>query len=158
MLRHIVTLLQRTEEAIITLLLGTMILLAGTQILLRNLWDSGIAWGDPLLRVLVLWIGLLGAMLATRQNRHIRIDILTRHLPVAWQRYSDLLINLFSSAICALLAWHSGRFVYYEWQYGSEIFSGFPAWLAELVMPVGFAVISLRFTLLAWQSFKDKRA
>jgi len=150
-------LLHRTEEAIIIALLSGMILLAGTQILLRNVWDSGIAWGDPLLRILVLWVGLLGAMLATRQNKHIRIDILSRYLPVPWKRFSAILTDLFSAIICGLLAWHSGRFVHYEWMDGTEVFNGFPAWVAELVIPIGFGVITLRFLLLAWITLRGKK-
>lgn len=157
MLNRALTLLHRAEELFITLLLGGMILLAGTQILLRNVWDSGISWGDPLLRILVLWVGLLGAMLATRQNKHIRIDILSRYLPQHWGRYSEFISNLFSAIICALLAWHSGRFVHFEWLDGTEVFTGFPAWLAELILPFGFTVITLRFVLLAWQSLTGER-
>lgn len=157
MLTRVLTLLHRAEELFITLLLGGMILLSGTQILLRNLWDSGISWGDPLLRILVLWVGLLGAMLATRQNKHIRIDILSRYLPQHWSRYIEWAANLFSGIICTLLAWHSGRFVHYEWQDGAEVFSGFPAWLAELILPLGFGVIALRFFLLAWESLTGER-
>lgn len=158
MSRRLLKVLHQLEEALIVFVLGSMILLSGTQILLRNLWDSGIAWGEPLLRILVLWLGLLGAMLATRQNRHIRIDILTRYLPQTWKRYSGMITNLFSSVICALLAWHSGRFVQHEWQDGSEVFNGFPAWAAELLLPLAFAIISLRFAVLAWHSLQENEA
>ncbi len=78
--------LHRAEDALLVLLLSTMIVLASTQILLRNLFDSGFVWIDPLLRVLVLWLGLIGATVATRNNRHIRIDLLTRffkRIPIA---------------------------------------------------------------------------
>ena len=47
--------LHRAEDALLVLLLSVMIGLASTQILLRNLLDSGFVWIDPLLRVLVLW-------------------------------------------------------------------------------------------------------
>ena len=46
--------LHRAEDALRAFLLTAMILLAGTQILMRNLFDSGFVWIDPLLRVLVL--------------------------------------------------------------------------------------------------------
>ena len=70
--------LHRAEDALLVLLLSAMIALASTQILLRNLFDSGFVWIDPLLRVLVLWLGLIGATVATRNNRHIRIDLLSK--------------------------------------------------------------------------------
>jgi len=158
MVARLLHILRRTEEAFILLLLGLMVLLAGSQIMLRNLWESGIAWGDPVLRVLVLWVGMFGAMLASRSNQHIRIDILSRYLPPRWKRYSDTLTQLFSALICALLAWHSGRFVYFEWQDGAELFSGVPIWLAESIMPLGFAVIALRFATLAWQTLQGGKS
>jgi len=148
MLLRLLHILHRTEETFIFFLLGLMVLLSGSQILLRNLWDSGIAWGDPLLRVLVLWVGMLGAMLASRHNQHIRIDLLSRYLPPLWKHYSAVVTSLFSAVVCALLAWHSGRFVMFEWQDGAVLFDDVPSWLAESVMPLGFTIIALRFALL----------
>ena len=60
--------LHRAEDALLVILLTAMIVLACTQILLRNFFDSGIVWIDPLLRVMVLWLGLVGATVATRHN------------------------------------------------------------------------------------------
>jgi TRAP-type C4-dicarboxylate transport system permease small subunit len=157
MLVRLLHILRRTEEAFIFLLLGLMVLLAGAQIVLRNLFESGIAWGDPLLRVLVLWVGMVGAMLASRSNQHIRIDVLSHYLTPAWQRYSNALTNLFSTFISTLLAWHSGRFVYFEWQDGAELFVGVPVWLAETILPLGFAVIAVRFAVLSVQSLQGSK-
>jgi TRAP-type C4-dicarboxylate transport system permease small subunit len=136
------------EGGLLVLLLALMIVLAGSQIVLRNLFDSGISWSDPLLRVLVLWIGMVGAMLAAQQDRHIRIDLLSRYLSPAWRRHTARLNHLFSAVVCALLTWHSGRFVYFEWQDGNLLVGVIPIWVAESILPLGFAVITLRFTLL----------
>ncbi len=157
MLAHLLHFLRRAEEGFILLLLSAMVLLAGTQILLRNLWESGIAWGDPVLRVLILWVGMFGAMLASRSNQHISIDILSHYLSPKWKRYSSTLTNLFSAVICALLSWHSGRFVIFEWQDGAELFSGVPVWIAEAILPLGFAVIAVRFALLSVQSLQGDK-
>lgn len=154
MLIRLLHVLRRAEEGFILLLLSLMVLLAGAQILLRNVWESGIAWGDPMLRVLVLWIGMFGAMLASRSNQHISIDILSHYLSPEWKRYSSVLTNLFSTLVCTLLSWHSGRFVIYEWQDGAELYSGVPVWLAEAILPLGFAVIAVRFALLSVQSLQ----
>lgn len=157
MLTRLLQYLRRAEEGFILLLLGMMILLAATQIALRNIWESGIAWGDPLLRVLVLWVGMFGAMLASRHNQHIRIDVLSHYLSPRWKRYSNGLTQLFSSVICLLLTWHSARFVYFEWQDGAELFSGVPVWLAESILPLGFGVMALRFLLTAVHTLKGDR-
>lgn len=148
--------LRKTEELVLALLLGSMILLSSTQILLRNFLDSGIAWADPLLRLLVLWVGILGAMLATHYDKHIRIDLISRFIPTHYQRLSGLLTGLVSSAVCALLTYHSARFVYFEWQDGGEAFIGVPAWLAESILPFGFFVMTIRFLSLALHASRDQ--
>ena len=56
-------------------------MLALAQILLRNVFDIGFLWLESLLKIQVLWLALQGAMIGTRQGRHIRIDLLTRILP-----------------------------------------------------------------------------
>ena len=135
------------ENALLTFMLSAMVLLAGAQILMRNLWHTGITWGDPVLRVLVLWLALLGAMVATRESNHIRIDILSRYLPERLKRAVEHLTNLFAALVCGLLAWHSARFVYFEWLDGNLLFGNVPAWCCELILPLGFGVMALRFML-----------
>ena len=48
------------EDGILVVLLSVMILLAAAQILLRNVFDIGLFWGDQTLRILVLWVSLMG--------------------------------------------------------------------------------------------------
>jgi TRAP-type C4-dicarboxylate transport system permease small subunit len=148
-------LLLRIEDTLLVVLLSGMILLASAQILLRNLWDSGLIWADPLLRVLVLWLTMLGAMAATRERHHIQIDLLSRFLSPRNRRVVRGLTDLFAAVVCALLAWHSGRFVWLEFQDGGILFAMLPAWVCEAVMPLGFGVMSLRFLL---QVGKDQPA
>lgn len=146
-IQRIARVLARLEDLLLAVLLTGMILLAAGQIFSRNLLSQGLLWGEPLLRLLVLWIALLGAMAATREGRHIRIDLLSRFLPAAAQAWSRRFTDAFSAVICGLMAWHAGRFVVDEWHGGLEFFSGVPAWSVQLIIPFGFAVMSLRFAL-----------
>ncbi len=70
--------LHRLEDGMLVGLLLLLIGMAVAQIFLRNFLGSGILWGDALLRVAVLWIGLLGAMAASRRGAHIGIDVVSR--------------------------------------------------------------------------------
>lgn len=128
-----------------TLLL--MILLAVLQIVLRNLFDSSLFWIDPLNRLLVLWIAILGAMVATREREHIAVDILKHYLHGSSMNIVAIVTEGFAAAVCGLMAWHSGRFVYFEYLDGMQTFSGLPAWPFELIMPIGFSVMCLRFAV-----------
>jgi TRAP-type C4-dicarboxylate transport system permease small subunit len=142
-------LVSRLEDGLLALLLTGMILLAALQIFSRNLFSFGFVWGEPLLRMLVLWLALLGAMAATRDGNHIHIDLLSRFLPEGAERPLRRLTDLFSALACGLAAWHAARFVLDDWQYGMEWASGVPSWLVELIIPIGFGVMALRFLLHA---------
>ena len=144
-LRRLLRTAASVEDGILVLLLAAMIALAGTQILLRNLLETGLEWGDPLLRVTVLWLGLLGAMAATRDDNHISIDIVSRFLPPRAKTAGRLFTDLFTATVCGLLAYHSARFVLFEKEAGSIAFGFVPAWVCELIMPFGFGIIALRF-------------
>ncbi len=137
------------EDGLLALLLGVMILLSTGQIFARNLFDTGLDWSDPFLRVLVLWLGLLGAMVATRERNHITIDVLSRNLPPLGKRISHIATNLFSSVVCAIVGYHSTRFVIMEYEDGFNAFASIPAWICESIIPIGFTLMALRFALYA---------
>jgi TRAP-type C4-dicarboxylate transport system permease small subunit len=141
--------LQRAEDVVLALLLGAMIVLAPLQILLRGLLGTGIVWVDPLLRVLVLWVGLLGALAASWEGRHITIDVFSRALPERGRAAAGAVTSLFTAVVTTLLAYHGARFVVSEFRYESVAFSGIPAWGLESVIPFSFAMMALRYGRLA---------
>ena len=145
LLKRAKRLLLLIEDGLLVFMLSAMILMAAGQIVLRNLFDTGLFWADPALRMLVLWLTLLGAIAATRENRHIRIDLLSRFLHARGKAFVQAINDLFSAFICGLISWHASRFVYHEWQDGISLFGGLPAWLGEIIIPIGFGIIALRF-------------
>ena len=147
--------LYRVEDTILISLLTLMISMAVAQIVLRNLFGSGIVWGDVLVRILVLWIGLVGAMAASRKGNHICIDVITRYLPERVSHVTDGVVNLFTSVICAIVTWHSFQFVRMEFEYGGNAFAQVPTWICESIIPFAFAVIALRYFILSLTSFRQ---
>ncbi|MBT3016914.1 MAG: TRAP transporter small permease [Candidatus Thiodiazotropha endolucinida] len=133
------------EDGLMAILLSATILLAASQIVLRNLFDSGLVWADPTLRIMVLWLALLGAIAATREDRHIRIDLFSHRLSKRSRFAVSFINNLFSAFICGIITWHAIRFVYMEWLDGVKLFASLPAWLGEIIIPIGFGIMTLRF-------------
>ncbi len=146
---HLIRMIHFLEDGLLAVLLGSMIVLATSQIFLRNFWNSGIDWVDPSLRVLVLWIGLVGAMVATRKMNHINIDVISRLLSALGRRIVTTLTNLFSAVICAIVSYHAGRFVYMEYEDQTTAFNDVPAWMCEIIIPIGFGLMALRFFAIA---------
>lgn len=146
--------LHNIEDGLLALVLLTMVLLASSQVIMRNFLDSGFSWGDPLLRLLVLWLGLMGAMVATRLDRHITVDALLRVLPPGLQRASRVLTRLATALVCALLAWHSVRLVALDYEYQDVLFANIPAWVGDLILPFAFSVMTLRLLFQAIMEFR----
>lgn len=148
----VIRFLHRIEDGILILMLMVMIFMAVLQIVLRNLFDSGILWGDGLVRILVLWIGLVGAMIASRNNHHISIDVVSRFLPPHLKRVSSLVISLFTMGICWVMAYFSFTFVLLEKEDGMTAFAAFPVWICESIIPVTFGIIGFRYMILSFQT------
>lgn len=136
------------EDSLLVTILSSMIILAVYQIISRNLFSEGVVWIDPLLRTLVLWVGLAGAVVATRTDHHIKIDIFAKYLPKHIQPYVHRAVYLFTFLICLLIAWHATRFVFSEYEYGTIAFASVPAWLTAVIIPVSFFLIAIRYACL----------
>ncbi|MFH1019159.1 MAG: TRAP transporter small permease [Pseudomonadota bacterium] len=140
--------LERLEEAVLLLLLAAMIVLACLQIVLRDVWGGGLSWADPLLRVMVLWAGLLGAVVATKMDKHISIDLASHLVPKPISRWLRVFRYLFAAVVCLVLTWVAIDFVRQEaLQGGGQEMAGLASWQLNLIFPLAFAGITLRFLL-----------
>lgn len=160
MLQKVLQLFHFLENSLLVALLATMIGVAVMQIVLRNGFDSGFLWADSMLRVLVLWIGMIGALVASRDQRHISIDIATKYLPERAAKSVVVFNALFTAVVCCLLAWYSFEFVKIEYESPSPAFANVPTWVCESVMPVTFGLIALRYLIVAalapWRSVTNQ--
>jgi TRAP-type C4-dicarboxylate transport system permease small subunit len=137
------------ENTLLVSLFGALMLIAVTQIALRNVWSAGLPWADGLTRVGVLWIAVLGAVAASRDGKHIAINLAPRVLPAIWERRALVLVELFTAGVASLMAWHSWVFVRDSREFGDTMLGDFPAWVFQSVLPIGFALIAYRYLLRA---------
>jgi TRAP-type C4-dicarboxylate transport system permease small subunit len=137
------------ENALLAALLGFLIVFSFVQIVLRNVFSIGVTWGDGLTRVVVLWLALLGALAASRDGRHIRMNALLQWLPPRLQVAVGIASDLFAAVVSAALAYFAFEFVRDSHSYGDVLLGQFPAWWFESIMPVAFALIAYRFVVHA---------
>ncbi len=149
LVRTVHRLLLHLETFWLALLLVAMIGLACFQIGLRLLLDSGFLWLDPLLRYLVIWAGLFGALAATGRGKHICLDLVSYLLPARYQPLLRCGLHLFSAVVCGVLAWAAVLFVQSEMEFGGRTLLGLGSWVWNLAFPVAFGLISLRFLAAA---------
>jgi TRAP-type C4-dicarboxylate transport system permease small subunit len=143
--KGIVQFFANLEKWLFVILLGSLAAFAFLQIILRNFFSTGLVWGDGLLRHGVLWISILGASRATFEKKHIRIDLLPRVMPARLSFISDFMCCFISFLVCLVLFWASWNFVQGERLAGDIAFASIPYWCLELIFPIGFAIMALRF-------------
>lgn len=145
----------RMEQTLLVVFLGFIILIAFLQIILRNFLSTGLDWGDSLVRNLVLWIGFIGATLATKEGKHINIDMVSRWLPSFGKNMVTLITDLFSFFVCGSLAYAALKFIKNEVQMGNKTFLDMPAWVPELILPVTFILMTFRFGLRSLRNLSE---
>lgn len=139
--------LRRAEDALLGVLLLALVVLSSAQILRRTLFQDGWFGAESAGRSLVLWIALLGALAATREGRHVRIDVAEHWLPEALRGPAARCAQAVAAMVCAVLAWFGAQLVLLEREFPEIAFAGIPGWWISAVIPFGFAMMSLRFAL-----------
>jgi TRAP-type C4-dicarboxylate transport system permease small subunit len=142
------------EEAALIALMGGMVFLSFLQIILRNFFATGLLWIEPMLRHMVLWVGLLGASLATREDKHLMIDLVSGHLAARTHHTLKILISLLCAGVCFYLIPPSLRFIQEEKLVGKSLLPWFPLWGSQLIIPFALGVMGMRFLTRAARSFK----
>lgn len=143
---RLIAVIHRFEDALLAFLLMAMIALAATQIILRNVFEVSLVWADPLLRIMVLWAALIGAVTASRDNKHITIDVLTRLMNNKARQIARIITSVFTAAVTGTIAYHASRFVIMEYETGNLVL-GMPAWIFEAIIPMAFALMGLRYSI-----------
>jgi TRAP-type C4-dicarboxylate transport system permease small subunit len=145
-------LVEKLEYLLLVSLLAVMVGLAFLQIVLRIFFATGTLWGEPLLRHLVLWVGLLGATMAAKEGKHINIDVISRVLPERGKVAIQALTDLFSTVICIFLIHSSLTFIRDEFQSAALAFSKIPTWAVAVIFPIAFGLIALRFAISGFRN------
>ena len=145
----------QVESWILVVIVLTMVVLSFAQVVLRNVFDQGILWGDIFLRHLVLWVGFIGASIATQEERHINIDVFTRFMKGKSKYYAQAIVNIFAAVVSYLLMRAAWTFVMEEKEYATMLFNDIPAWYFQIIIPIGFGLMTLRFIINCLQKLMD---
>lgn len=137
----------RLERSVLAILVTGMVGLAALQILLRNVWQTGLSWAEPLLGMALLWLTMLGALAAAGLGRHLAIDLAAALLPRRWSAGLARLTSLFAAVVCILLAIAAGRFVGFQREMDMGELLGWPLWKHYLAIPIVFWLIAVRFAV-----------
>ena len=117
------------------------------QIINRQLLGGAfsLTWADELVKIIVLWLAMVGSIAACRDNKHIRIDLVSHVLSGPVLAWSKIVVDLFAAAVCAMIGWQAWRLVREEMGWGDTVFSDVPLWILHAIVPLAFVLISYQF-------------
>lgn len=137
--------LRGLETVVLGILVVAMVGLAALQIILRNFFQTGFLWADPLLGMGLLWLTMLGALAATGARRHIAIDLIGHFAPPSWRKIIVRFTSLCAAVVCGVLAVAAWWYCQFQKDMDEPPLLHAPPWTYYLVMPVAFALMALRF-------------
>lgn len=149
-----------SESWLLSIWLLTMLVFGALQVILRNVFNTGMDWSDMMVRALVLWVGFTGASLATRRERHINIEIISRLVTAQkFSKFRLFYVRIASLAISLLLLKASIDYIFLEAENQMTAFLGVPTWIVFIIVPVSLLLMNLRIlaSILLSKSLEEEK-
>jgi len=136
------------ENIILALALAVMTLLPLLESLLRMKPGWGIAGSTSVVQHLTLLVGMLGGVVAAREDRLLALSTVELLLKGRWRDLARSFAYGVGAAVAVFLAMGAWEFVRSSMPLGDSpaatIVYGIPEWLVQTILPAGFVVIALR--------------
>lgn len=134
----------KIENGLAAVLLFLVALLPILETLLRYFFSTGVPDVHVYVEHLVLWICFVGAMITSREGRHLSLSVGVERIKEPAKGWVVAFTGLFSVAFTVTLSLASLSFALIGFDETQRV--GFlPISLVSLIMPIGFAVLALRF-------------
>ncbi len=146
---RIPTIARSAEDGLTGVALLAMGVLPVLELALRALLNKGVPGSSGYVQNLTLWVAFLGAMLASREGRHLNLSTGADLLPPRFHEIAATLVAMASTAVASGLFWASLQFVRSEKASPASIAGWLPIWMVESILPAAFMVIALRFVVQA---------
>ncbi len=112
-------------------------------------------WAAELSQLCLIWGTLLAMAWALERRRHIVVDAFVIRLPRPARTFIDGVVMLLVAAFSAFVVWKGGEIFWDSFVRGrgSGTMLNLPAWVAELAVPAGFALLFIQSLIEAARSF-----
>lgn len=150
-------LIDQAEEGLIALLLTVMTLISFTQVVARYIFNYSFVWALELVTFLFAWLIFLGMSYGVRVGGHIGVDALVKSLPPAKARAVGIVATLLCMLYAAIV--FVGGWIYVAKMVDIGIMAQdipIPQWVPRLVLPVGFALLFVRFGQVLYRLLAGK--
>ncbi|MCR9609162.1 TRAP transporter small permease [Vibrio diabolicus] len=162
------------EETLIAFFLGAMTLLTFANVIFRYVFNDNILWALELTVFMFAWMVLVGASYGVKKHFHIGVDVIINIVPEDKRKALALFAAICCLAFSILLLIGSWNYWYpfatdrawYEtddipmpemlqfmadWLNEGERYEKLPRFIPYFALPLGMALLTLRFAQATWQ-------
>jgi tripartite ATP-independent transporter DctM subunit len=141
--------LRQGENLVLVVPLIAMMALPVVEILLRKILNTGISDSSAIVQHLTLIVGMLGGAIAARDGRLLALSPVQTLLKGRAKLAARIFSSGFAAAISFFLCLASMQYVLAMKPLGKILVYGIPVWVVQLILPLGFGLITLR---LIWHA------
>jgi len=148
----------RAENGLATLVAIGLMALPLANVLAARWLGRGVTGAGLFAQHLTLWLGLLGGAIAARDGKLLSLATATLLPEGRLRRASGIVTGGAGAAVATLFAVGGLTLTQFDREFASEIAAGVPTWVADLVLPIGFALIALRLVWRAAPGWRGRTA
>jgi C4-dicarboxylate transporter DctQ subunit len=151
--------IERLEEGLLALLLAAMVSITFMQVIARYVFNYSFVWALEVTTVLFAWLIFIGMSYGVRMGSHIGVDALVKSLGPAAARAVGAIAAVLCIVYAAIV--FVGGFQYVRKMYDVGILMQdvpIEQWIPRLVLPIGFALLALRFGQVLYRLAAGKEA
>ena len=129
------------------------------EVIARHFFVAPTIWAAELSQLTLIWGSLLGMAWLLRARRHIAVDAVVKLLSERQRRVTDTLAMVAISVFSAVVTWKGWDIFLDSFARGRTTGSmlDLPTWVAELAIPIGFALLFIQALLEAYHIAAGKR-
>ena len=167
------------EETSIAICLGLMTLVTFANVVARYVFEANILWALELTVFLFAWLVLMGMSYGVKKHVHIGVDVVINAVSPPVRRVMAIISIALSLAFATMLMIGAWDYWYpfateRAWLETDDIpmpeflqfladamnegerYEKMPRWIPYLALPLGLALLTLRFLQLAWQILRGE--
>ena len=128
-------------------LMGLIAFIASYEVLMRYVFRNPTGWTIEFVPFLILWGTFLGGALTLKEDKHIKVDLLIRHLPPKLQRTLQIITEGIGIVFCLFLLVKGIEMVSHTKSIGTFTPGTLriPVYIPQLCIPIGAALLFLQF-------------
>jgi tripartite ATP-independent transporter DctM subunit len=146
------------ENALLALVLATLVMLPISEAVLRKALGAGIPGAATLVQHLTLVAAMIGAAVAARAGKLLTLFNIVQGLGARGTSLARIGAHAAGAAVAGLLCAASFQLMLVERAAGTALMQSLPVWVAQSILPAGFALVAVRLLLSGADAWRTRVA